>query len=801
MRRIMVDIAIAYIIGIIAASYFSLKQWVLLLVIFSASAFIWYSRFKSQLLMKLGLVIILIAFGWLNALMHSNIPSANDISMFRNMGTVEICGIVWDEPVADEMQTTLDLKASSVVVDGTSHDVSGILRVVIRYSQDHSQDFAYVLNFGDVLRITAPIYIPNVPSNPGQFDYCTYLGRQGIHSITYIYTETNIQVIGKARMPLWKTIRIHMLNYVRHCIDSSLSYPYNALLQSLLLGQRHLLPDDIVKAFEQAGILHVLAVSGLHVGFAGLMLYWLVTKCGVERKKSAAISLVGILLYAFIAGFRTSVVRATIMTGTMFLGIILDKERDSLNSLALSAFLICIPSPYSIFDVGFQLSFLAVFGILQLLPLINTIIPFIPKWLRNPISLSLSASLVTLPISAVHFNTIHPLGFVANIICVPVAGLCVKLGFILVCLGAISIYPARLVGFVVTIVLRILLALAKIFSCMPGSMVYVGTPSLWFILLYYALLLWLILPEKLNPFLKREAYYRRKCFIVLCAIIAVLVWAEVVSVLTPRIEITFLDVGFGDAIFIQTYNGHTLLIDAGNGPYERGKGSDSGLNVILPFLRHKGIKHIDVVVLSHPHEDHAGGLVSVLENISVGMVCDVAVEYTSKTYEMFLKTLAEKQLDFLNIAYGTSIQLGPGAVVEILHPPEDSSWRSTNVNNYSAVMKIEFRDWVFLLTGDIEEKAEKLLLDQGIDLKAHVLKVAHHGSNTSTGTDFLHTVMPDIAVISVGNNSYGLPSEEVIAQLVQENVKVYRTDKHGAITIIGKGNALLVRTVKNHEKE
>lgn len=323
-----------------------------------------------------------------------------------------------------------------------------------------------------------------------------------------------------------------------------------------------------------------------------------------------------------------------------------------------------------------------------------------------------------------------------------------------------------------------------------------GTPSRWFMMLYYGLMLWMVLPEKLNPFLKRGVYYRRKGVIALCLVIAVLVWVEVIDVSIPWIEVTFLDVGFGDAIFIQTHTGHTLLVDGGSGSHETGGGFDSGLHVVLPFLRHKGIRHIDVIVVSHPHEDHVGGLISVIQSMNVGIVCDVAVKYTSRTYELFLETLKERQLELLKVSDGTAIQLGLDATVQILHPPQSNSWSSTNVNNHSAVMRVEFADWSFVFTGDIEGEAEERLVAQGADLKAQVLKVAHHGSDTSTGTDFLREVMPEIAVISVGRNSYGLPSVQVISQLKQENVTVYRTDNNGAITIVGRRNALKVRMVK-----
>lgn len=327
-------------------------------------------------------------------------------------------------------------------------------------------------------------------------------------------------------------------------------------------------------------------------------------------------------------------------------------------------------------------------------------------------------------------------------------------------------------------------------------MVHVGTPSRWFVVFYYCLLIWVVFPERLNPFLKRDAYYRRKGVIALCLIIALLVWIEVIGVFIPRIEVTFLDVGFGDAVFIQTHTGHTMLIDGGSGRQGVDSGFDGGLHVVVPFLRHKGIRRIDVVVLSHPHEDHAGGLVSVIRTMNVGIVCGVAARYDSNTYETFLRTLEDKHLDLLEVSDGTIIQLGSDTTVQVLHPPYGSSWTATNVNNHSAVMRIEFGDLVFMFTGDIERQAEGRLVAKGGDLKAQVLKVPHHGSDTSTTIDFLRGVNPEIAVISVGRNSYGLPSEQVMSRLKQENVEVYRTDKDGAITIVGRKNALFVRTVK-----
>lgn len=465
MRRGMVDITMAYIAGIVAASHVSVEPKILIVVFFGFFALIWFSRYRSHGLMRLGLVVMLIAFGWLNASIRQNGPRDNDVSVLADRGTVEIYGTVWEEPVVDNTQTTVNLRVSSAVVNGVSQSVSGTLRVMIR----HSYGPVVSLSFGDMVRMAVPVYIPDAPSNPGQFDFRAQLERQGIYGVAYVYPWTEMEVIGKEKLPWWKAARSRLLFHIRKCIDSSVSFPYNALLRSLLLGEKHVLPDSILAAFEGAGILHVLTVSGLHVGFVAFILFWMATGLGLERKRAAVVGIVGIFMYAFVVGFRASVVRATVMTGMMFFGIVMERERDLLTSLALSAFLICLVSPQSIFDVGFQLSFAAVLGIVQLRSFVRACFPPMPKWLRDSVSVSLSAFLATMPISAFYFNSIYPVGVLANLLCVPVAGFCVKLGFMLILLGGVSIWFARIVGVVAEPALRILSFLARLFSSIPGA--------------------------------------------------------------------------------------------------------------------------------------------------------------------------------------------------------------------------------------------------------------------------------------------------------------------------------------------
>ncbi len=253
----------------------------------------------------------------------------------------------------------------------------------------------------------------------------------------------------------------------------------------------------------------------------------------------------------------------------------------------------------------------------------------------------------------------------------------------------------------------------------------------------------------------------------------------------PLLKVHFIDVGQGDSILIFTPSGKTMLIDGGK---------NDKANLVKEYIGALGVNKIDVVVGTHPHEDHIGGLDVVVDNFDIGSIYLPKKTTTTRTFEDLLLSIKNKGLKVKTAAANTDINIDPEINVQMLAP---ISANYEDINNYSAVIKVSYKNNSFLFTGDAETLSEKEILSNGFDIKADVLKVGHHGSNSSTSSKFLQKVNPDFAVISVGlNNEYKHPHQATIERLSSANVKIYRTDEHGTIIALSDGNTIRFETAK-----
>lgn len=289
----------------------------------------------------------------------------------------------------------------------------------------------------------------------------------------------------------------------------------------------------------------------------------------------------------------------------------------------------------------------------------------------------------------------------------------------------------------------------------------------------------------------------RKWLILLLAALVILsawMWQEALRPPSAGVfEATFLSVGQGDCIFIRTPGGRTMLVDGGS----EGSG-DIGYNLIEPFLRRQGVDRIDVLVLTHPHSDHINGLPAVVKDFRVDMVLDPAIPHPSKTYRDFLQAVRDRGIRFRKAVRGQVLDLGDGTRAEVLNPPERHlTGTEDDVNNNSIVLRVTFGKSSLMLAGDAGRDAEADILESAGSLRSDVLKVAHHGSNDSTGDAWLDAVNPRAAVISVGrSNPFGHPRREVLERLASRGIRVYRTDRDGAIVVRFGDGAPSISTVR-----
>ncbi|MBT4610798.1 MAG: DNA internalization-related competence protein ComEC/Rec2, partial [Gemmatimonadetes bacterium] len=553
-----------------------------------------------------------------------------------------------------------------------------------------------------------------------------------------------------------------------------------ALLVGMLLGDKHAIPASVASQFRATGLAHALVISGLHVGLIVIFLLTLMRVARVPDAIACSATVVLLVIYAFVTQMQAPVVRASLMAAIVLVGRAVELRGSVLNSLGLAALVLMVVQPTSLLTLSFQLSFAATLAIVTLHGPFMSLWPShwlaetsrVGKWILVPATVSLAAQVGTLPLIVFHFQQLAPLSLLANLLVVPLLGLAVAQGLLLALVAPIVPAAAPMISGAIWLTLTGLMKIVAVFSALTPWQVAQPTPS--------EALSWMSLTA-----LTIVAIYRpglRRVSLLLALLTAnVWIWHKVWD--PAVLDIVFLDVGQGDAAFVRFPDGKTMIIDAGM----RSRHIDMGERVVVPWLRRQGVEVVDVVVASHPHADHIGGLVSLLEQIKVRHFVDGGQNYDSWTSLRLRQLIERRQITYHAVRGGDSLAGLGGAGGLILHPTAsfvDSSGLSTmGLNNGSVVFRLDYGERRVLFTGDIEHETDRSVTRWGSRLHADILKVAHHGSRTSSAAVFLDVVRPSVAVISVGaHNKFRHPASPVVTRL-QAHADVRRTDQDGAIMI------------------
>lgn len=762
---------------------------------------------------------------------------------------VTIKGTINSEVEYEDNKITCIILCEEISRDSVSFQtVKGSIRItVIRTPNANKYGFDNVndLDYGDQIEVTGVLNIPSGMRNPGGFDYRSYLAISRVSAIMHVKEDNIISIEAGEKISFLK-IGNFLRKSIVNVINNSLGPEQAGLLNGMLTGYRKGISKDIETAFRASGLSHILSVSGLHVAFIMVPFAFIFKKSGINRVLSNILITLILVFYIAITGLAPSVLRSVIMAVMILMGQIIWKEADTLNSLSLACIILLISNPHLLFSVGFQLSFAATLSIVlfnrninkNLRMLIKSIFKYdaeyrhnnktsvksrlapglnpreavirgirayfsaenIIKKITSILSTTIAAQVGILPLGIMYFNEISIISVISNLLVAPFTGIIMVIGLIMAIAGHISLNISKLLGVFNNIFINVLIYISVISARIPFSVLKIGISSFLIVIIYYVLI-WFFLwfkPKNKIKISKRFYIYSGLCITLIIFI---------VNLVPGQLEVTFLDVGSGDSIFIKTQEGKTILIDGGG---EKGKTEDqpnTGEQIVIPFLLDRGVTKLDLVVASHGHADHIIGLYSVLEQLKVENV--ILPDYKEGgELNNIIDICMDRNIKVMHCKEGDNIYLDKDTYFQVFNPPYEVNRMEngeSSLNNNSLVLNLIYKNVKMLFTGDIEKEAEKLLVDnnrgEGAITCVHVLKVPHHGSDTSSTMDFVEMVKPRVAVVSVGKNNYGHPSGDVLNRYENIGTKIYRTDINGAVIIMTNGKTIKVKVMFDNEYE
>ena len=722
------------------------------------------------------------------------------LAAYNDQGWLTLQGVVAGEPDVRDTYTNLHVDVSRLKLKGDTdwRNVGGTLLVrASRYP-------TYV--YGDELEIAGRI---QTPPELQDFSYKDYLARQGIHSILY---RPQIALLGHGRGGLlyYFYAPLYALKFqAQATIEAILPEPQASLLAGILLGVRATIPPDLMADFSTTGTSHIVAISGFNIAIIAGVFASLATRL-VGKRWSWAFALAGVVLFTLMVGASAAVVRAAIMGSLTIMAGYFGRRSDAWAALAAAGLVMVALDPFVPWDLGFQLSFLATLGLMVLSPpLVAGAQPYLTalfgegalgQWVieivNDSLLLTLAAQVTTLPVILVAFGNLSLVSPLTNLLILP-AQPAIMLWGALATIGGMIFQPAgQVLGWVAWIFLTYTIEAVRLTARLPFASLNVGRLNAWVAVAYYAALAGgiVIMQHEQARSRLRDLWNTARGRITavgiigVLAVVAILIWVAASFLPDGKLHVYFLDVGQGDAILVLTPAGGKVVIDGGTSPG----------TMTAHLGRHMAFhdRYLDLVVLTHPHDDHLVGLVECLERHDVGQVVDPGYPATTGNYAHWLELLKEKGTPVYRGRRGAlqPIDLGNGAVLTLLHPPPTLlEGTESDTNNNSVVLRLAWGESSFLFTGDIEEEGEAVLLRTGAPLRSTVLKAPHHGSKTSLSPEFLAAVSPQVAVICCGaDNKFGHPHAGTLEKLTEAGCTVLRTDQNGTVEVVTDGKQMWV---------
>ena len=739
---------------------------------------------KTHSFCRCSLLIVLFIVGNL-AIQHHLEPGALKALLEARHGEFFVVeGVIASRPEGDENGRRLLIRLNGIVIEETGEKIPSNEIISLKVGSNKSLQFYS----GDIISCTTKLKIPRNFGTTGEFDAERYYALKKIAATGFIKSDADINITGIDERSYFSRYFDKTAASIGLFIKVKEPGIEGGVLRALLIGDSSALPQKLKDAYSRTGVNHILSISGFHVGIIALALYqfWSAVfrlfpsvLLYINLKRAAClISMPAITYYLFLSGAAPATARSVIMLLFVTIAILIERETEQLNAIAIAAFLLLILNPALLYDISFQLSFIAIWGLTVITPLFSGNQTPLTDQFTGKLALFAAAStaavVVTLLPVAYYFQQISLTGIISNFLIVPLLGYgaVVTGGLSMICLP----FSTSVAGFIL------------------GTAAFLTSASNRIIeYLDQVPLLPLFIPSKVDIFILLttlmviSALNTRKSKLAVFAFSPLLIASLHLMSADNHVsglKVDFLSVGQGESTLITLPGKRTILIDGGGSLTDNSW--DLGRQLLLPVLRKSGVRKIDIVVLTHSHPDHLKGLNAVIENLDIGEFWESGYN-RGKEYEQLVRLLQQKNVPRRIINVQTAATTISGLRIKCLFPFADREMRSwtDDLNELSLVLKMEYGTTSLLFTGDIGITTELALVRRKADLRSTILKVPHHGSGYSTTPEFLKAVAPQFAVISAGyGNNFGLPAAETVARLKHSGANTYRTDLDGTITII-----------------
>ncbi len=755
MKRPIIIILISYIIGILGGLYINSIAFFCFTIILAMC--LWgirkinnkYFRFLRRFLKRYTELLILISmtFGFL----YTNILEQKYDTIYEAKGEIEEHCIVIAEKEPKEYKDLYKVK----IVNSKNSARNGT-KLYIRVNKKAN------IEVGDMLLINGTYLEPDVARNERGFNYKEYLKTLKIYGTVQI---NHYKVIKKGRINKLILYTARLKEILKSNISKVIKKAENKnLLIAMILGDTEDLSEELKTDFLNSNLYHILSVSGGQVSniIIGITILFRLLK--IHKKIMDVLCIVILIEFMFLTGLTPSIIRACIMCIISLISGLIIRRYDIANSLGISLLIILINNPFAINSLSVLLSYFGFLGIIVLgsftIKEVNKVIKNnILRYILNIVISSVAAQIFIFPIILYIFGTISLTFIFSNLLIIPLSTVITIIGlFIMIC-------PLQIFGFVEPLI-ELTINIVGFFSNIGISKIYCIIPNIKEIITYYVMSLYLYYMLRRDYIYKIKHFFRKYKKIIVIILLLSIGTSYIYKNIQKDLYINFIDVGQGDSTLITTQFNKKILIDGGGSEF--GSTFDVGEKTLLPYLLKKKIHKLDYVIISHFDSDHVGGILTILEELNVKQVLiPKQVEY-SENYNKFLDIIKKRNIKIKIVEEGNTINIDKNTYLDILWP-EEKQIKDNVLNNNSLIVRLCYKNFKMLFTGDIEEIAEQRLLQKYENtekLTADILKVAHHGSKSSSIAEFLEKVNPRIALIGVGkNNKFGHPNAGVLDRL------------------------------------